>query len=145
MLNFLSTSPKSDAENLLKRAGYRLEAKNRKRIIIVSVDSQDHLGALAADYIVSKERERFVVVVKESAEAFDPTEPVQRRRLVELDSAFALDGLLVVDLPERQIHRLGFKFPKERPLDAFFRVLIGGFILGGVVGIIWLLAYLKLF
>jgi L-ascorbate metabolism protein UlaG (beta-lactamase superfamily) len=144
MLSFLSTSPKSDVENLLKRAGFRLEAKNRKGVVIVSVDHQDHLGDLAADYIVSKERERFVVVVKESAEAFDPTEPAQRRRLGELDRAFALDGLLVVDLPERRIHRLGFKFPKERPLDHIFRILIGGFILGGVAGIIWLLAYLKL-
>ncbi|MFA4844047.1 MAG: hypothetical protein WC632_03760 [Candidatus Margulisiibacteriota bacterium] len=145
MLSFLSTSPKSDVENLLKRAGYRLDARNKKGVVIVSVDNQEHLGDLAADYIVSREGKRFVVVVKASAEAFDPTEPVQRRRLVELDCAFALDGLLVVDLPERRIHRLGFKFPKERPLDAFFQIVIGGFLLGGVAGIIWLLAYLKLF
>lgn len=145
MLSFLSTLPKSDAENILKRAGYRLVAKNRKGVVIVSVDNQEHLGELKADYVVSREGKRYVVVVKGSEEAFDPTEPTLRCRLIELDSVFALDGLLVVNLPKRQIHRLGFRFPKERPLDGFFQFLLGGFILGGVVGIIWLLVYLKLF
>ena len=75
----------------------------------------------------------------------DPNEPTLRRRILEHHRVFSQDGVLVLDPNQGRIHSVNFRFPREWNVDKLFRMLIGLFIILGVIGIIWMLAAIKLF
>ncbi|MDD4179666.1 MAG: hypothetical protein PHH14_06455 [Candidatus Margulisbacteria bacterium] len=143
MLNFLSTSPKDEVVKLLKRRGYQLLGRDQKEVVVTKVNGQDHLGELRAEYTVQKNGKRFVVVIRN--EEGDPTEPALRRRLIEYDRVFGLNGILLVNPEEEECQEIVFKFPREKGIDFYFQFIIAMFIVFGVIGILWLMTYIKLF
>jgi hypothetical protein len=132
-------------ENQLKRHGYQILGKNQKESILVNVDGRESLGSLEAEFTVEKAGKKYVVVVKRGDGSFDPTDPVFRRKLIELDRAFGLNGIILVDPEAAEIHAVGFKFPRERGLDFYFQFFSALFIIAIVVGIIYLMVQVKLF
>jgi hypothetical protein len=145
MLNISSTSTREKTEKLLRQCGYQILGKNQKGTVLIDVDGASHLGSLEAEYTVKKNGKSYVAVLKSGEGLFDPTEPALRRRLVEYDRVFGLSGLLLVDAQEGEIHKVSFKFPRERGLDFYFQFVLALFILSVVIGIIWLLVRLRLF
>ena len=113
--------------------------------MIVRVDGREHLGELAAEYTVQHGKKKFVVWVKRETADLDPTEPALRRRLIELDRVFGLDGVLIADPAEGTLTEVHFKFPRERGLDFYFQFLAALFIIALVIGIIWLMVSVRLF
>lgn len=134
-----------NAEGILRKAGFTILGKRLKETIITNVDGKDHLGYLEADYTVSKNKRKYVVVVHTGEGSPDANEPNFRRTLLEYTRVFSSHDLLVLDLNRGEIHSINFRFPHERNLDFFFRFLIGLFIILLVIGIIWLLVTVKLF
>lgn len=134
-----------EVEGLLKKSHYQILSKRTKEAVITNVDGKDHFGYLEADYLVRKNKKTYVVIVKTGEEVVDPNEPTFRRKLLEYDSVFAPDGLLLLDLAQGEIHEINFRFPHERDVDFFFRFLIALFIILMVIGIIWLMVAVKLF
>ena len=128
------------AEGLLKKQGYRILAKRLRETVVTTINEKDHFGYIQADYLVDKLKKRFPVLVYAGQGSPDPNEENFRRRLIELDRAFRLDGVICLDLNKMEIYCTTFRFPKERNWDFFFRFLGALFILGMVIGIIWLLA-----
>lgn len=148
MWNFFSifqnkTAP-DEVERILEAAGYEIVSRQPKATVITGVNDQEHVGSLEADFLVKKNKEQYLVLVKQG-EGNDPTEPVFRRKLLELDYVFAPSGLLLLDPSEGRIDRVKFSFPRERNLDVFFRGLIWLFIILGGLGIIWLMVTIRLF
>ncbi|MFC1571134.1 hypothetical protein ACFL31_01115 [Candidatus Margulisiibacteriota bacterium] len=133
------------AERLLKNAGYAILGKGIKETVITKVDGKDHFGFLEADYTVRGGRRKYVVVVLTGEGSADPNEPIMRRQLLEYARVFRRYGVLVLDLNNGRIHEISFKFPHERNIDFFFQFLIGLFIIGVVIGIIWIMVQLRLF
>jgi hypothetical protein len=145
MSNILSGSSRAESENFLKKRGFQLLGRDQKEVVVVRIDGKDHLGELTAEFTVSKNGKRYVVwgVVAEGTS--DPTEPALRRRLIELDRAFGLDGILIVDPAEGTINEVRFKYPRERGLDFYLQFFGALFILALVIGIIWLMVTVRLF
>ena len=134
-----------DAEALLKRSKYRILNKRPKETIITVINGKEHFGYVEADYLVDKERRKAVAIVHSAGEDADPNEPTLRRRVLECDRAFSPNGgVLVVDLVKGRILKTGFRFPREWNIDMFFRFLIALFIISLIIGIIWIMATLKL-
>ncbi len=133
-----------EAEALLKRRMYDILSRQPKRTVVTQIDGKDHFGYIEADYIVRRGKNKFVVMVKVGEEAADPNDPILRRKLIELDHAFSVDGVLLVDLQSEELHHIDFHFPVERGIDAFFKYLIVLVVIFGVLGIIWVLSTLKL-
>ncbi|MBI5078929.1 hypothetical protein HZB08_02795 [Candidatus Saganbacteria bacterium] len=131
-------------ENSLKQAGYQILGKQPKEGIIIRVDGKEHLGSLSADYTARKDGKSYVVVVKKGEGDFDAADPALRRRLIEYDRAFGLNGVLLIDPEEGEIHKIGFKFPRERNFDFYLQFAAALFIISAVIGIIWLLARVRL-
>ena len=144
-MNILSTSPKNNVEKLLRKAGFAILGKNQKETIITNVNGRDHLSGLEAEFTVKKENKKYVVIVKGGEVNFDPTDQLLRRRMIECDRAFGLNGVVLVNPEEETVSIVTFKFPRERGLDFYFQFFIGLFIILAVVGIIWLLVEIKLF
>lgn len=144
-MNILSGLKNNPTESLLKRDGYQIISKNQKGNVMVVIDGREHFGDLRADYTVKKNGRSFVVVTKSGEAALDPTEPVLRRRLIEYDRVFGLNGLLLVDPAVGEIKEVALKYPRERGLDFFFQFFSALFVIAVVVGIIWLMVRVKLF
>ena len=143
-LTELSYSQK-EAANLLRRAGYKILKTQQKETVITIADGKEHFGYVVADFLVEKLKRQQPVLVFSGEGSPDPNEPNLRRRLLEYDRAFSAKETLILNMNKGEIHSIGFRFPHERNIDFFFRFLTGLFIILIVVGIIWVLAYLKLF
>jgi hypothetical protein len=134
-----------DAETLLKRSGYRILNKRPKETIMTVINGKEHFGYVEADYLVDKERRKYAAIVHAAGEDADPNEPTLRRRILECDRAFSPNGgVLVVDLVKGRALKIRFRFPREWNIDMFFRFLIALFIISLIIGIIWVMAALKL-
>jgi len=143
MWKFFSTLPKDETIKFLKEAGYQILAKEKKESIIIQVEEKEHLGSLTAEYLVSKNKQKYVVVRKKEGRD-DPTDPVLRRKLVELSVVFGVDGVLLVDPEEKEIQHVRFKFPRQRDFTFFFQFLIALFLIFGIIAIISLLVQVRL-
>jgi hypothetical protein len=143
----MTASPilKNEIEPLLRKRGYLILGKDQREVVLVRVDGRDHLGELVADYMVAKNGKRYVVWGVREGEEHDPTEPELRRRLIELDRVFGLNGVLVVDPAKGTINEAAFKYPRERGLDFYFQFFGALFIVALVIGIIWLMVAVRLF
>lgn len=132
------------AENFLRQVGYQILGKRQKGAIITCIDGKDHLGSLEAEYTARKDGKNYVVIVRGGEGEWDPAEPALRRRLLEYDRVFGLNGVLLVDPSEGTIHAVNFKFPRERGIDFYFQFLGALFLILLIIGIIWLLVKVKL-
>ena len=93
---------------LLRRAGYRIVAKQARTWWAPIVDGEPCETELRADYLVEGGGELLVAEVKTGEEAPRIETAATRRQLLEYHVAFAVDGVLLV-CPERgTIHRVVF-------------------------------------
>lgn len=97
-----------DAVQLLKRAGFRIVARQARIWWSPLVDGEPHETELRADYLVEHGGEVFVAEVKTGEQAPQLSTAATRRQLLEYHVAFGVDGVLLV-CPERgAIHRVEF-------------------------------------
>jgi Holliday junction resolvase-like predicted endonuclease len=100
------------AAELLRRAGFRIVAKQARTRWAPLVDGEPHETELRADYLVEARGELLVAEVKTGDAAPSLATAATRRQLLEYHVAFAVDGVLLV-CPERgKIHRV--EFPQRR-------------------------------
>ncbi len=144
MSNTSSGLSRAELENFLRKRGCQILGRDQKEAVIVKVDGREHLGELVADYTVQHGKRKFVVMVKRELGDPDPTEPALRRRLIELDRVFGLDGVLIADPAEGSLADVHFKFPRERGFDFYFQFLTALFIIAFVIAIIWLMVSVRL-
>jgi len=96
------------AARLLEENGYRIEKTQERAFWWITVDDETIEIQLRADYIVVRADRRYVAEIKTGDVAPDPTHPATRRQLLEYDLAYGLDGVLLVDVAGRRIHRVAF-------------------------------------
>ncbi|HEX6838840.1 MAG TPA: hypothetical protein VF334_19815 [Polyangia bacterium] len=122
------------AEKLLRKAGYRIEARQATQRWAVHVDSQPHEVTLRADFIVTRRRRRYVAEVKTGADAPEIAAPATRRQLLEYRCAFGVDGVLLVDAESRRVHAIDFALPTPpSSLRAVFVALVAGALLAAAL------------
>src|SRR5262249_39961800 len=122
------------AEKLLRKAGYRVEARQATRRWAVLVDGAPHEVTLRADFVVARGRRRFVAEVKTGDDAPEIAAPATRRQLLEYRCAFGVDGVLLVDAEERRVHAVDFALPTPRSsLRTAYVALLAGLMLGAAL------------
>jgi hypothetical protein len=100
-----------DAAVLLRRAGFRIVARQARTCWAPTVDGEPLETELRADYLVEAHGELLVAEVKTGDEAPSLATAATRRQLLEYCVAFDVDGVLLV-CPERgSIHRIEFPLP----------------------------------
>jgi hypothetical protein len=122
------------AEKLLRKAGYRLEARQVTRRWPVLVDGAPHEVTLRADFVVTRGRRRFVAEVKTGEDAPEIAAPATRRQLLEYRCAFGVDGVLLVDAEQKRVHAVDFALPNaSSSLRAAYVALLAGLMLGAAL------------
>jgi len=96
------------ARRVLRRAGFRVDEFQPRESWWMIVDGRDVEVHVRADYLVSRFRRTYVAEVKTGDRAPDPTYPPTRRQLLEYSLAFDVDGVLLVDVEEKEIFEVGF-------------------------------------
>lgn len=133
----------NEAERILLRAGFKILDKNKSAPILTIINGKSHLGKVTADFMVEKDKKIYAVHLRSDL-AVDLTEPANRQKLIEQDYVFQPDGLLLLDLNQKQLHEVYFEVPKPER-ENFFTLFIALFIILVIIGIIWLLLQLRLF
>lgn len=122
------------AEKLLRRAGYRVDARQATQRWAVHVDGEAHEVTLRADFIVTRRGRRYVAEVKTGGDAPEIAAPATRRQLLEYRCAFAVDGILLVDAEAGGVHAVDFALPTPpSSLRAVFVALVAGALLGAAL------------
>jgi hypothetical protein len=103
-----------DAAGLLRRAGFKIVARQARTWWAPLVDGEPHETELRADYLVEEDGALYVAEVKTGDEAPQLSTAATRRQLLEYHVAFAADGVLLVCPEAGVIHRVEFPLPPPR-------------------------------
>lgn len=101
------------AEKLLVRQGYQIEARQTVLIYQLKVDNAEVDVELRADFLVRRDRRKFVAEVKTGKVAPRLDTATTRRQLLEYRMAYGVDGVLLVDVENGKIHHVRFPLPEE--------------------------------
>ncbi len=99
---------------LLRRAGFKIVARQARTWWTPLVDGEPHETEVRADYLVEAAGELLVAEVKTGDEAPQLSTAATRRQLLEYHVAFAADGVLLVCPELGAIHRVEFPLPTPR-------------------------------
>ena len=100
-----------DAAVLLRRAGFKIVARQARTWWTPLIDGEPHETEVRADYLVEANGELLVAEVKTGDEAPQLSTAATRRQLLEYHVAFAADGVLLVCPEAGAIHRVEFPMP----------------------------------
>jgi hypothetical protein len=139
----LSQISQEEAEELLKKKGFRILAKQKRADIITYIDGKPNLGYVQADFLVEKNKKTYVAEVKAGEMVADPTEPSTRRQLMEYKFAYKPDGLLLVDMTDRSIHLVDFENPSYGD-ERFFKLILLSLVVIIVACVLWIFLSIKI-
>jgi hypothetical protein len=105
-----------EAEPLLRRLGYHIEARQATSEWTVFVDGEERAICVRADYLVRRGRRLLAADVKTGRLAPRIESAATRRQLLEYRLAFAVDGVLLVDMEEGMAQEVEFPLPEQPPL-----------------------------
>jgi len=97
-----------EAEQLLARAGYRIDVRQPQLEWPVECDGVVHSILLRADLLVSRGQRRYVAEVKTGTRAPSIETAATRRQLLEYAVAYEVDGVLLVDMEDHTIREVEF-------------------------------------
>jgi hypothetical protein len=132
-----------EAEDLLKKKGYKIIAKQKRADVVTYIDGKPNLGFVQADFIVEKNGKRYVAEVKAGELVSDPTEPSTRRQLLEYKFAYKPYGLLLVDMTDKSLHHIDFEHPSYSE-DRIFRLILASLVVIIAIGILWIFISIKI-
>lgn len=103
-----------DAERILARAGWVIEARQVARTLAFEVDGAPAEARVRCDLLVRRGARRCVAEVKTGALAPRLDHAPTRRQLLEYRLAFDVDGVLLVDAEASRVVEVRFPIPPRR-------------------------------
>jgi len=110
-----------DAAQVLREWGYTILDDQAEHEWVVHIDGEPRRIDIRADYLVRRGRKRYVAEVKTGRTAPDIACASTRRQLLEYRLAYAVDGVLLVDMEAMDLHEYAFDIaegasPRSPPL-----------------------------
>jgi hypothetical protein len=104
-----------EAEPLLRRLGYRIEARQAVGTWTVHVGAEPREVQVRADFLVRRGSRLLAADVKTGRLAPRIESAATRRQLLEYRLAFEVDGVLLVDVENGQAQEVEFTLPWQPP------------------------------
>ena len=98
-----------DAKKFLEQQGYTIIATQLRIPIITKIDGRNYKNHIKADFIVKKERRKYVVEVKTGEQVERPTSADIRRQLLEYYLIYRTDGVLLLDMTNKKLYNIDFQ------------------------------------
>jgi hypothetical protein len=96
------------AEKLLARAGFVVVDRQARHRWTIAVDDDTVTAGVRCDYLVERERERWVAEIKTGSEAPRLDNPATRRQLLEYQVAYGATGVALVDADSGTVREVRF-------------------------------------
>jgi hypothetical protein len=97
---------------VLERNGYRIDAVQPAIAWNILCDDEPYSVELRADLLVSRDGQSFIAEVK-TGECAQLDSAATRRQLLEYSIAYAVDGVLLVDMHDERVQQI--RFPHAMP------------------------------
>ncbi|MBM7855501.1 hypothetical protein JOC37_001898 [Desulfohalotomaculum tongense] len=97
------------AQKYLQQQGYTIVAVQKRVPIYTKIDGRSYKNHVKADFIVKKGGFKYVVEVKTGKQVAKPTGAGIRRQLLEYYLIYRTDGVLLLDMENKNIHTVEFK------------------------------------
>ena len=124
-----------EAESLVEKHGFEIVDSQANTTWTIHVDGEPVEMNLRADLILSRDGKSFVADVKTGKTAPRITTASTRRQLLEYLYAYAVDGVLLVDMASKEIKEVEFG-PVERKVSRPVGQLVAAFAMGVVVALV---------
>jgi hypothetical protein len=95
------------ATALLEHHGFRIDAVQPATEWTILCDGEPHPVALRADLLVSRDGQSFIAEIK-TGECAELETAATRRQLLEYSVAYAVDGVLLVDVEAGRVQEIAF-------------------------------------
>lgn len=119
------------AESLLINAGFSILEKQKCSKLSMWVNGEEYIYDVRPDIFCEKKGAVYLVEVKTGIKATDPTSTATRRQLLEYFHGFAVDGVLLVNPENNEIHEISFS-RTQKIKQSLVKMWIFAFILGAV-------------
>ena len=103
---------------LLERAGFAVIDRQVRHALTVTVDDDAYDAGLRCDYLVERDRERWVAEIKTGTDAPSLANPATRRQLLEYQVAYGAVGVALVDATAGTVHEVRFDLTAAAPSGA---------------------------
>lgn len=122
-----------DAIYLLKQHGYEIIGIQVKKNIVTYINGRANPGYVKVDFIVKKNRKKYIVEVK-TGQQTRATQSLVRRQLLEYFLVFNPYGVLLLDMERKKIQTIEFEWGNDKySWTNLFIVGILGFFIGIVI------------
>lgn len=98
-----------EAIHFLAERGYKVIDVQRRVPVVMIVDGREYKGAVQADLVARKGGKIYIVEVKSGRQGEEPGKATTRRQLLEYFLVYRPDGLLLLDMKTRKMHRISFR------------------------------------
>jgi len=120
-----------DAISFLNNEGYKIVDIQQKQPIVLYIDGKPYSSYVQVDFIVKKNRKKYIVEVK-TGKKTRATTALVRRQLLEYYLVFNPQGILLLDMDKGTLKRIEFEWGK--PTYSWYGFIIAG-LLGALFGI----------
>jgi hypothetical protein len=121
-----------NAAKLLQRRGYKVLEIQPELSWQVKLNGRPHDIEIRADYLVARGRRRYIAEVKTGNHAPSITTSATRRQLLEYRMAYAVEGVLLVDMEDEAIYHVDFS-----GLEAIGGAERAAFLRGALAGLLF--------
>ncbi|HAR61889.1 MAG: hypothetical protein DKM50_08030 [Candidatus Margulisiibacteriota bacterium] len=109
----LSQKAEIAGAQLLQDKGFEVVEYQSAKNISIHVNNTEHSYRICADFLVQKDEYRFVAEIKNGLQNADISNIQTRRQLLEYYLAYDVDGILLVDMLNRNISLIQFDFDAD--------------------------------
>lgn len=113
-----------DAKRFLQNKGYTIIDYQSTYDHHYQVDGIDHTATIQPDYMVRKKGKTYIVEVKSGTSAISASNRNTRRQLLEYDYVIKNDGVLLLDMENKNLQLIRFKTKAERRSSLLTKALI---------------------
>ncbi len=120
----------TEAEYFLKEKGFNIIGNQEINYHNYLVNGQNRRNKLIVDYVAEKAGKKYIVEVKSGKEAISLNNKNSRRQLIEYDLVIENDGLILLDMENKDLQFVQFQSKEERQDTSFREIIIALAIMG---------------
>lgn len=120
----------TEAEYFLKEKGFNIIGNQEINYHNYKVNGQNRRNKLIVDYVAEKAGKKYIVEVKSGKEAISLNNKNSRRQLIEYDLVIENDGLILLDMENKDLQFVQFQSKEERQDTSFREIIIALAIMG---------------
>lgn len=112
------------AKSFIESKGFRILNEQAPFYHNYKVNGESHSSKLIVDYIAEKNSKKYIIEVKSGKSAISITDKNSRRQLLEYDFVIENDGIVLLDMENRNMQLVRFQSKLEKKENLILKVFL---------------------